>query len=446
MTITTSTNRVVQYGNGATTVWNYSFLIPDATEVVVQITDKTTGVVTTLTALQYSISGLGNPAGGTVTYSPALTTNQSITITRILPVTQTVSLSNQGAFYPAVVEGALDYLTMVAQQVSDSIGRALQISPNGVNTIDAQNNRIINVAAPVATTDAARIADVQAAQATGNQVPTPVLGNVGQFLKATAAGAYAWVAFVSSNISDATAAGIALLTGANAAAQRTSLGLGTLATLSTVTATEVTANTLTFAKFQRTGSVGQVWVSGGAGADPSYVGSVTLLASGSVSAVATLDLTLPTGYKRFMLVLDGLVPATNNNGLAARFSFDNGSTYKSGATDYIWALNYWNTAATGGGYDHSTGSRTYINVGAFSTGLINTANQQDSYSLEIYPGTASLASTVLFRCLQTGLSNWAQSHGAGASTNAFGQATNFRLLFSAGGNISSGIYALYGVN
>lgn len=62
----------------------------------------------------------------------------------------------------------------------------------------------------------------------------------------------AWVNYASSNfaaashthastdISDSTTAGRALLTGANAAAQRTSLGLGSLATLSTITSAEIT--------------------------------------------------------------------------------------------------------------------------------------------------------------------------------------------------------------
>lgn len=441
MTITTSTNRVVQYGNGATTIWNYSFLIPDATEVVVQITDRTTGVVTTLTTLQYSITGIGNPSGGTVTYSPALTTNQSITITRILPVTQTVSLSNQGAFYPTVVEGSLDYLTMVAQQLADSITRALQISPNGVNTIDAGNNRIINVAAPVATTDAARIADVQAAQATANAVPTPVLADVGKWLKATAVGSYAWttISVLSSQISDATAAGIALLTGANAAAQRTSLGLGSLATLSTVTATEVAANTLTFAKFARSGNVGQVWASGGAGADAAYVGGYTLIDSQTKSGVATVDITLPAGYKYFKLFVREVIPASGGSDLYLRISQNSGGSYAT--TGYDYGQNFTNaTSGTTGFYSGSS-----ITTTAYLLMQIPQASNGFNFSeITVFPGNASRVPKILSNTnwITTG-SALLSATGGGQSGSAVGAATNLRLLMSSG-NISLA-YELYGV-
>lgn len=193
-------------------------------------------------------------------------------------------------------------------------------------------------------------------------------------------------------------------------------------------------------------TVGYVLRDGGVGADPSWVGGMTLLSSGAVSSAATLDIALPSGYRKFVIYLDNVVPATNNNGLGARFSFDNGSTYKSGATDYIWAMNYWNTANLGGGYDYSTGSRTYINVGVTTTGYLNTANGQNSYVLEVFPGSASLAPTMLFRCIQTLTTVWAISNGGAATTVSWSAAaTHLRLLFVAGGNISSANYAVYGV-
>ena len=446
MTVSTTANRVVGIGNGATTVWNYSFIIPDATQAVVQLTDRTTGVVTTLTGAQYSITGIGNPLGGTVTYAPALTTNQTITIQRIVPLTQTVDLDNQGAFHPSVVEGSLDYLTMVTQQLNDALSRAFVGSPNGVLTVEMGGYRLVNLGAPVAANDSARMADVIAAQITTNQVPTPLLADVGKWLKATGVGAYAWntISVLSSQISDATAAGIALLTGANAAAQRTSLGLGSLALLNTVTNTEVTANTLTFSKFARSGSVGQVWTSGGAGADPSYVGAMTRLGGGSVSGVATLDIAIPAGYSRYILMIDDAVPVTNNNGFAMRFSFDNGATYKSAAADYFYAMNYWNTSGVGGGFDSSTGTTSYINVGSSTTGLSNTAGLVNSYAIDIWAAAASKRPCVQFRTFNNGSGSTFQAHGAGGSIYN-GPLTNVRLFFSVGGNISTATWTLYGV-
>lgn len=452
MTVSSSINRVVQTGNGATTVWNYSFLIPDASEVVVQIADKTTGVVTTLTTLQYSITGIGNPSGGTVTYTPALTTNQTITIQRILPVTQGTSLSNQGAFYPTVLETALDYLTMVCQQLNDATGRALVISPNGVGTIDAQTNRIINVVNAVNAQDAVTLAQLQAQFAASGNVPSPTLGQVGQYLKATGTGIWAWAVaqVTSANITDSTAAGRALLTGADATAQRSSLGLGVLAVLSSVTNTElaanavagtnVQANVLTFAKFQRTGSVGQVWTSGGAGADASYVGSMTLLASGTASSVATLDLALPSGYKTFCLVLTNILPATNAVTLNARFSQDGGSTYVSSAS-YGHAGDYAGTDATRGGYG-ATGTTSAIVAGGRAT--LPNASALGTATLWINPGNASYTPSFSgFGANYTSPNMYFGYVGGYLAVNAL--ATNIRLLMSSG-NISNMVYALYGVN
>lgn len=441
MTVSTTANRVVGIGNGATTVWNYSFIIPNATQAVVQITDRTTGAVTTLTAAQYSITGINNPVGGTVTYSPALTTNQTITIQRIVPLTQVVDLDNQGAFYPTVVEGSLDYLTMITQQLSDSLSRAFVGSPNGVLTVPMGGYRLENLGAPVNPSDSARISDVQAAQAVANAVPTPILADVGKWLKATAVGNYAWttMSIIALEISDATAAGIALLTGANAAAQRTSLGLGSLATLSTVTSAEVSANTLTFADFQRTGSVGQVWQSNGAGADPSYVGSMTLLASGTVSAVATLDLTLPSGYKLFKLFLNDYRPVTNAVSLCWRVSVDNGATYISTANYGYVQVIATTVSAGAAGEGHATSQAQGI-IGYVTD---NSANGINSVVADVWPATATSFPTVL--------SVGAQLTGAayGVLTNfgtygATGRITNIRLYFSSG-NIQTATYALYGV-
>lgn len=131
MTIATTTSRVVAQGNGATTAFSYNFLIPTADDVVVTFTDAS-GNSTELAASQYAISGLGNPAGGSVTYplsgSP-MATGQSLSVQRLLPLKQLTKLTNQGGYYPDVVEDAMDALEMQIQQLSDSFGRSLVMPP-----------------------------------------------------------------------------------------------------------------------------------------------------------------------------------------------------------------------------------------------------------------------------------------------------------------------------
>ncbi len=122
----TNTQSYVTYlGNGLTTVFPYNFPVQQVGQMVVSITNNNVSppVTTVLGTSQYSVSGIGSPNGGTVTYplsgSP-LPAGWSITIQRVVPYQQNTSLANQGAFYPQVVEAALDYLTMQVQQLAAS--------------------------------------------------------------------------------------------------------------------------------------------------------------------------------------------------------------------------------------------------------------------------------------------------------------------------------------
>src|SRR5690348_4477621 len=110
MTIATSSSRAIARGNGVATSFAFGFLIPDSSEMTVTYTDAS-GVQTVLDPSLYTVAGIGDAAGGTVTYplsgSP-IASGTSITIARAVPYTQPTSLVNQGGYYPAVVEGALD--------------------------------------------------------------------------------------------------------------------------------------------------------------------------------------------------------------------------------------------------------------------------------------------------------------------------------------------------
>src|SRR5574340_610881 len=138
MTVSTTTSSVTLGGNGSTTVFPFAFIIPVIGDEKIAYTDAN-GNQTVLAPNQYTVSGFGNPAGGTVTYplsgSP-IASGTSLTISRILPLTQGVSLTNQGPYLPAAVEGALDNLTMIAQQLQSQIGRVVTAplsDPNGLN-------------------------------------------------------------------------------------------------------------------------------------------------------------------------------------------------------------------------------------------------------------------------------------------------------------------------
>ncbi len=129
MTIGTQINRIVCLGDGATTVFVYPFLIPNAADAVITLTNAD-GTQLQLSPPQYVIAGLGNPTGGTVTYplSPSpLQVGQSLTIQRILPLVQITSIRNQGPTF-AAIEDALDNEEMQIQQIQDEYGRTIQFN------------------------------------------------------------------------------------------------------------------------------------------------------------------------------------------------------------------------------------------------------------------------------------------------------------------------------
>lgn len=131
LTISTSTSASTLGGNGVTTIFNFSFIAGVASNVEVIYT-AASGTQTVLTPSQYTL--VLNPAaagslwgiGGTVTYPTSgspIANGTSITIQRIVPLTQLVTISNQGDFYPQVVERALDILCLEIQQVSARTGQ-----------------------------------------------------------------------------------------------------------------------------------------------------------------------------------------------------------------------------------------------------------------------------------------------------------------------------------
>jgi hypothetical protein len=125
MTISTQTSTITYVGNGATTVWSFPFVGVNGSDIEVIYTDSS-GAETTLNPSQYTL--VINPVpvgglwgiGGSVTYPTSGTPIQAgtfITINRIVPYTQSVTISNQGPFYPQSVEQALDLLELQIQQI-----------------------------------------------------------------------------------------------------------------------------------------------------------------------------------------------------------------------------------------------------------------------------------------------------------------------------------------
>lgn len=129
MTIQTTTNKILYTGDGATTVFSYNFRVDRAEDMAVYIA----GV---LTPTGWSISGLGNPAGGNVTFSVAPDDGDSVSLLREIAMEQLVDYKAYDPFPANVHEFALDKLTMVDQQLAEEISRAIVGNPDTPADVD----------------------------------------------------------------------------------------------------------------------------------------------------------------------------------------------------------------------------------------------------------------------------------------------------------------------
>jgi hypothetical protein len=121
MTVEYASNAVSYAGNGATTAFAVPFNFLQNAHLVVNSIDST-GLATLLTyGVDYTATGAGNDAGGTVTMTVAPAVNISLSITRNVPVEQLSSFPLNGSLPSKVIEQGLDYLTMIAQQFNSSI-------------------------------------------------------------------------------------------------------------------------------------------------------------------------------------------------------------------------------------------------------------------------------------------------------------------------------------
>ena len=124
MTISSETSRLNYTGNGATSVYSYTFRILDDDDLTVTVR-STLGVETTLTkTTDYTVSGVGVSAGGNITLvnhsqawltSGSLTSSYILTIRRVMDMTQPTDIRNQGDFLPETHEDEFDRLVMQLQ-------------------------------------------------------------------------------------------------------------------------------------------------------------------------------------------------------------------------------------------------------------------------------------------------------------------------------------------
>lgn len=141
MTVSSTTRQAGPYhGNDIVAAFPFAFKVFAATDMYIVQSDDSTGDETVLVlnsgyTVTLNADQDTNP-GGTVTLPDALPTGQSLVVGSAVPPTQNVSLTNLGGFYPAVVNTALDKLTILVQQLNESAERSIRfpVSDPGTTT------------------------------------------------------------------------------------------------------------------------------------------------------------------------------------------------------------------------------------------------------------------------------------------------------------------------
>lgn len=134
MSVTSTVNKHRYEGDSIIASFDYDFKITDKSEIKVVLVDKTVtpATETTLTVdTDYTVSGVGVDAGGSVAYPVSgtkLAANQFIVLKPNYAFNQPDSLRDQGGFSPEVHEGLFDRVVMLCKQLKEEVTRAVSLS------------------------------------------------------------------------------------------------------------------------------------------------------------------------------------------------------------------------------------------------------------------------------------------------------------------------------
>lgn len=140
MTISSAVRTAGPYtGNSLTTVFPFSFKVFATTDLVVLLANgvtETTLVLNSGYTVTLNPDQNASPGGVVTTLGTPLTVSQTLTLTTDLDEVQGTALTNQGGFYPKVIENALDRIVILIQQIATTVQRSIRfpLSDTGVNT------------------------------------------------------------------------------------------------------------------------------------------------------------------------------------------------------------------------------------------------------------------------------------------------------------------------
>lgn len=142
----------VYKGNGTTTEFPISFPFLDNAHIQV-VRSVIEGVEEVVPTSEYTISGAGVESGGKCVFNTAPATGTSIGIVRDVPITQLYAYRELDNFPAESHEDALAKLTMICQQLSERLSRAITVSVTDDLTPEELRNKIFEVYSEILIAD-----------------------------------------------------------------------------------------------------------------------------------------------------------------------------------------------------------------------------------------------------------------------------------------------------
>lgn len=135
MTVSSTTRKAGPFaGNGSTTVFPFTFKLFATSDLRVILTDAAGDESDLVLDSDFSAAlnaDQDNNPGGTVTYSYGgipLAANKTLTILSNVALVQPTDITNLGGFYPSVIESAMDRVVILAQQLQETLSRAIRFA------------------------------------------------------------------------------------------------------------------------------------------------------------------------------------------------------------------------------------------------------------------------------------------------------------------------------
>lgn len=441
MTLSTTTNTKTYTGDNSTQAFSFPYLFYANGDLTVTV-DGTAQVLDT----DYTVSGAGNGAGGTVTFTTAPGTGEAIIIQRIVSYDQQTDFENFDGNPADVTEKQFDLVVMQTQQLAEQTDRTI-LSPIGTSlttneisgTIDG-TTRILTI-----TTSGPATATIASISSTLDTILTGEAN--GDFLQYNGTN---WVNITEIGTNDIADAAITFAkfqdVAANSVVCRPNASSGTLDKValgasellgrgSTGNLAAITLGTgLSMSGTTLNGSSGGLVL----------LGSATASNSTSIDIGSGLDLdaAIDGTYDEHLLIISNYVPATDNVNLHLRTSTDGGSTFDSGASDYTYFAMAGNAASATAATSNSAGAAQILLNSASGIG----GNTGEASMFEVRISGAATTNDTIFRISSTYVNGAGQAgyyHGT-AQRNSAADVDAIRILASTG-NITSGTFYLYGI-